>query len=93
MAGCRSSCFGAILTHLKLDHVQNTGYGSLGERAAAEIWAAIVSGEPEPGAAIKDAELAAELGLSRTPVREALASWLMRVSSRANPIATPGSPR
>ena len=34
---------------------------------------AIVSGELEPGEPIKDTELAARLGLSRTPVREALA--------------------
>jgi DNA-binding GntR family transcriptional regulator len=33
---------------------------------------AIVCGELEPGEPIKDAELAARLGLSRTPVREAL---------------------
>lgn len=34
---------------------------------------AIVHGELEPGAVIKDAELAERAGLSRTPVREALA--------------------
>jgi DNA-binding GntR family transcriptional regulator len=33
---------------------------------------AIISGELAPGEAIKDSELAAQLGLSRTPVREAL---------------------
>ena len=33
---------------------------------------AIISGELEPGESIKDTELAARLGLSRTPVREAL---------------------
>ncbi|HUQ57783.1 GntR family transcriptional regulator [Lentzea sp.] len=53
--------------------MQYIGYGSLRERAVAEIRAAIVRGELEPGAAIKDAELAGKLGLSRTPVREALA--------------------
>ena len=34
---------------------------------------AIVSGELEPGSVIRDAELAERVGLSRTPVREALA--------------------
>lgn len=34
---------------------------------------AIVSGELAPGTVIRDAELAARVGLSRTPVREALA--------------------
>jgi DNA-binding GntR family transcriptional regulator len=33
---------------------------------------AIITGELEPGAAIRDAELAERVGLSRTPVREAL---------------------
>lgn len=54
--------------------MQYIGYGSLKERAAAEIRAAIVRGDLEPGTAIKDAELAERLGLSRTPVREALAT-------------------
>ncbi|MEV6712745.1 GntR family transcriptional regulator [Lentzea sp. NPDC051208] len=53
--------------------MQYIGYGSLKERAAAEIRSAIVRGELEPGSAIKDVELAEKLGLSRTPVREALA--------------------
>lgn len=44
------------------------------ERAAAEIRSAIVRGDLEPGTAIKDVELAEKLGLSRTPVREALAT-------------------
>jgi DNA-binding GntR family transcriptional regulator len=34
---------------------------------------AIVNGELEPGAPIRDAELAERIGMSRTPVREALA--------------------
>lgn len=53
--------------------MQYIGYGSLKDRAAAEIRSAIVRGDLEPGTAIKDAELAEKLGLSRTPVREALA--------------------
>ncbi len=54
--------------------MQYIGYGSLKERAAAEIRSAIVRGDLEPGTAIKDVELAERLGLSRTPVREALAT-------------------
>ncbi|WP_330270006.1 GntR family transcriptional regulator [Lentzea sp. NBC_00516] len=54
--------------------MQYIGYGSLKERAAAEIRSAIVRGDLEPGTPIKDVELAEKLGLSRTPVREALAT-------------------
>jgi len=54
--------------------MQYIGYGSLKERAAAEIRSAIVRGDLEPGTPIKDVELAERLGLSRTPVREALAT-------------------
>ena len=54
--------------------MQYIGYGSLKERAAAEIRTAIVRGDLEPGTPIKDVELAEKLGLSRTPVREALAT-------------------
>src|SRR3712207_8400695 len=41
--------------------------------ALERIRAAIVSGDFEPGAVVKDAELAARLGLSVAPVRAALA--------------------
>jgi DNA-binding GntR family transcriptional regulator len=41
--------------------------------ALARIRAAIVSGHLAPGAVLKDAELAARLGLSVAPVRAALA--------------------
>jgi DNA-binding GntR family transcriptional regulator len=54
--------------------MQYIGYGSLKERAAAEIRSAIVRGDLQPGTAIRDVELAEKLGLSRTPVREALAT-------------------
>ncbi|SDP86695.1 DNA-binding transcriptional regulator, GntR family [Lentzea jiangxiensis] len=54
--------------------MQYIGYGSLKERAAAEIRSAIVRGDLQPGTPIKDVELAERLGLSRTPVREALAT-------------------
>ncbi|MFE0452068.1 GntR family transcriptional regulator [Streptomyces sp. NPDC058914] len=43
----------------------------LRERAYAAIRDAIVTGEIEPGAVVRDADLAERLGLSRAPVREA----------------------
>ncbi|PWI08677.1 GntR family transcriptional regulator [Streptomyces sp. NWU339] len=43
----------------------------LRERAYEAIRDAIVAGEIEPGAVVRDAELAERLGLSRAPVREA----------------------
>ncbi|MEV5875067.1 GntR family transcriptional regulator [Streptomyces sp. NPDC052101] len=43
----------------------------LRDRAYAAIRDAIVAGEIEPGAVVRDADLAEQLGLSRAPVREA----------------------
>ncbi|GGQ40329.1 GntR family transcriptional regulator [Streptomyces mutabilis] len=43
----------------------------LRDRAHAAIRDAIVAGELEPGAIVRDADLAERLGLSRAPVREA----------------------
>ncbi|MFF7049284.1 GntR family transcriptional regulator [Streptomyces griseorubiginosus] len=45
----------------------------LRDQAYASIRDAIVAGEIEPGAVVRDAELAERLGLSRAPVREAFA--------------------
>ncbi len=45
----------------------------LSEQALDAIRRAIVAGELAPGTPVKDVELAARMGLSRTPVREALA--------------------
>ncbi|WP_405815522.1 GntR family transcriptional regulator [Streptomyces sp. NBC_01390] len=45
----------------------------LRDRAYEAIRDAIVAGEIEPGAVVRDAELAERLGLSRAPVREAFA--------------------
>jgi DNA-binding GntR family transcriptional regulator len=45
----------------------------LSDVAYDRIRRAIITGELEPGSKIKDSELADRLGLSRTPVREALA--------------------
>ncbi|MEV4319506.1 GntR family transcriptional regulator [Actinocrispum sp. NPDC049592] len=47
--------------------------GLLSEQALGLIRRAIITGELPPGEAIKDIDLANRLGLSRTPVREALA--------------------
>ncbi|MGW0581444.1 GntR family transcriptional regulator, partial [Streptomyces sp. NPDC002920] len=45
----------------------------LRDRAYAAIRDAIVTGAIEPGAVVRDADLAERLGLSRAPVREAFA--------------------
>ncbi|MFF4544486.1 GntR family transcriptional regulator [Streptomyces sp. NPDC001406] len=45
----------------------------LRDRAYESIRDAIVAGEIEPGAVVRDADLAERLGLSRAPVREAFA--------------------
>ncbi|GAB3876585.1 hypothetical protein GCM10029964_023810 [Kibdelosporangium lantanae] len=45
----------------------------LSEQALGVLRRAIVTGELAPGTAVKDLELAQKMGLSRTPVREALA--------------------
>lgn len=45
----------------------------LRDRAYRVLRDAIISGELEPGSALRDVELAERVGLSRTPVREALA--------------------
>jgi DNA-binding GntR family transcriptional regulator len=45
---------------------------SLAERAYAELLDAIVRGDLAPGRRLRDVELAEQLGVSRTPVREAL---------------------
>jgi DNA-binding GntR family transcriptional regulator len=45
---------------------------SLAEQAYTALLDAIVGGELPPGSRLRDAELAEQLGVSRTPVREAL---------------------
>jgi DNA-binding GntR family transcriptional regulator len=45
----------------------------LSDQALSAIRRAIVAGELAPGTPVKDVELAGRMGLSRTPVREALA--------------------
>jgi DNA-binding GntR family transcriptional regulator len=53
--------------------LQRVDRSLLRDRAYRMLRDAIVTGELEPGAVIRDAELAERVGLSRTPVREALA--------------------
>lgn len=45
---------------------------ALGDRVLEEVQSAIISGELPPGEALKEPQLAEQLGVSRTPVREAL---------------------
>lgn len=45
---------------------------SLAERAYAALLDAIIRGDLPPGSRLRDTELAGQLGVSRTPVREAL---------------------
>jgi DNA-binding GntR family transcriptional regulator len=51
----------------------DTGRTLLRDQAYARLRDAILDGTLEPGEQLKDAELAAWLGLSRTPIREAVA--------------------
>jgi DNA-binding GntR family transcriptional regulator len=64
MGSIRSS-----ILHIVLQAVPRT---SLAEQAYAALLGAIVRGELSPGERLRDTELAEQLGVSRTPVREAL---------------------
>ena len=55
------------------DRIGTVNRGSAGERAYAILRDMIVSAEVEPGRRLSENELADQLGISRTPVREALA--------------------
>ncbi|MGQ4429771.1 MULTISPECIES: GntR family transcriptional regulator [unclassified Streptomyces] len=54
-----------------MEALRPVGRTLLRDRAYEAIRDAIVAGEIEPGAVVRDAELAERLGLSRAPVREA----------------------
>lgn len=56
------------MTFAKIDHVQRR----LAEAVYQQLFDAIVSGAVEPGARLIQEELAEQLAVSRTPVREAL---------------------
>jgi DNA-binding GntR family transcriptional regulator len=73
-----------------LEPLQNN---SLRHRVYAALQIAIVTGELAPGARVRDQELATRLGVSRTPVREALQrledEGLVQTSPRAATRVTP----
>jgi DNA-binding GntR family transcriptional regulator len=56
----------------EMDHLQDVGAGNLREQVVAHVRADIVSGRTSPGAIYSVPGLATELGVSTTPVREAL---------------------
>lgn len=55
-----------------MNSIERISRESLRERVYRILQAAIVSGELNPDARVRDQELAVQLGVSRTPVREAL---------------------
>ncbi|ABG06039.1 transcriptional regulator, GntR family [Rubrobacter xylanophilus DSM 9941] len=63
-----------------------SGSGSAAERAAAVLREAILDGTLPPSSWLRETELARELGMSRTPVREALkrlaAEGLVEITAR-----------
>lgn len=65
----------------------------LGDRTIAAIRSAIISGELPPGRPLLDRHLAEELGVSRTPVREALhrleAAGLVQSRGRSGWVVSP----
>lgn len=56
-----------------LNRIGRSAAGNVGERVYATLRESIVTAELEPGRQLSENELAAPLGVSRTPVREALA--------------------
>ncbi len=66
---------------------------SLRERAYRALLHAIVRGELPPGARLRDQEIASQMGLSRTPVREALQrledEGLVQTAARSQTVVAP----
>lgn len=56
-----------------LNRIGRSAAGNVGERVYATLRESIVTAELEPGRRLSENELATPLGVSRTPVREALA--------------------
>ena len=61
----------------------------LHERAAARMRAMIIRGELEPGSSMQETKLSEALGVSRTPLREAMkvlaAEGLVRIATEPQP--------
>ncbi len=55
-----------------IDHSDLTSGVSLSDEVYARIGAAILDGTLAPGERLRDVDIATQLGISRTPVREAL---------------------
>ena len=81
---------GRNLAQELLKPLQNPASHSAAERAHGELRQRILDGRLAPGLRLKEAELAAELGLSRTPVRDALSRLTVEglLDFRANVGAT-----
>jgi DNA-binding GntR family transcriptional regulator len=58
---------------LRIETVSRTSGGTTGDQVYLALREAIVSAQLQPGEKLSENELAGELGVSRTPVREALA--------------------
>ena len=56
-----------------------------GDHAYQQIWRQLITGARPPGEHLSDVELAADLGVSRTPVREALRRLVEQELVRADP--------
>lgn len=74
-------------------HLPRVDQVSLRERAYRILQQAIVRGELPPGTRLRDQELALQMGLSRTPVREALQrledEGLVRTAPRSQTVVAP----
>ena len=58
-----------------LEPVQTREYSPIREEVFAMLRQAILTGKLQPGDRLVERELAEQLGVSRTPVREALENW------------------
>ncbi len=58
---------------------------TVGDHAYQYIWVQLVTGTRKPGEHLSDVEIAASLGVSRTPVREALRRLVQEELVRADP--------
>ena len=62
---------------------------ALWERVVAALRRAIVIGELPPGSHLKEPLLAQRFGVSRLPVREAIASWIGKAWCASSPGVAP----